>query len=450
MTDECDRVPPHSLAAERSVIGCAVVASAECMAELAELRPDDFFLPAHVEAWEAILALVGRGIGVNMVSVQDELRARGTIQRFDGGLSWVSGVAMSAPLVMQAGAHAATVRKMATLRRLIGLCQETACRCYNMAEADDVLADMRAGVASLEVAASSVGPVSVADALPPVLEEILARPERKNDHVARSGIEEVDIITGGFRRGHVVVVAGLPGMGKTAAAGGILAHNALNGVPCLLFSLEMDRQEIIERLLSLRSHVPATDLATGRATKNQEAWSKVLSANGEITTYPLWLDDRPLTLNQICGEAHRWYAKHVRARGREMALIAVDFLGLVRSEESSENRNREVAKMAQRFKLLAKALRIPVMVLSQLSRKAAERGGEPILSDLRDSGEVEAAADVVLFPWRDGDRARWIIAKNKSGACGGVDVAWHAERMEYASLRSGSEFYGHETRHGNG
>jgi len=240
-------------------------------------------------------------------------------------------------------------------------------------------------------------------------------------------------------------------MGKTAAAVGILAHNAINAIPCYLISLEMDRQEVVERILSMRSRVAATNLHTGKF-KDLSEWEKVKAAGRKAWDWPLWVDDRPMSVNKIIGEAHRWFAKCARAcrpnDPNPIALVVVDYLGLILSEDKAENRNREIAKMAQALKGLAKELRIPVLSLAQLNRKVLERGGEPTMADLRDSGELEAAAQVIIFPWREQhlkpaevtpapfvpEEAKWIIAKNTGGRRGFAPVLWHRERMEFTDI----------------
>ena len=446
--DDTNRTPPHSEAAEKAVLGTVLVAAPECLARLSDLAVNDFFFPCHVEAWEAIRALEKRGNPVNIVSVQDEIRARGTSGKFEDHTGWFIKTAGSAVSPEAIGSYAAQVRKLATLRRLIALCAETTSRAYSMAEVDDVLADVRNGVAALEVSSNSVGPIRICYLIDPAVKEIADRLDRKREHVIRTGIEAVDEITGGFRRGHLVVVGGLPSMGKTASAIGILAHNSLNQIPCYVVSLEMDRQEVIERILAMRARISATELYSGHARATED-WEKVKTAAKQAAEWPLWVDDRPMTVNKIVGEAHRWFAKCVRAHRLDdpnpIALLAIDYLGLIQSEDDSENRNREIAKMAQGLKALAKELRIPVMLLSQLNRKVLERGGEPTMADLRDSGELEAAAQVIIFPWREQhlkppigavmpfqpEEAKWIIAKNTGGRRGFAPVLWHRERMEF-------------------
>ena len=445
---DTEQTPPRSEAAERALLGTVLVAASECLAELSDLAVDDFFLPPHRAAWECIRSLQKRGAQVNPIAVQDEARAQGAVARFPDREGFTLALAAEAVPLEHLRGHATTIRRMATLRRLISLCAETASRAYSMADVDDVLADIRNGVADLEVSSNSAGPERICDLVDPAIAEIGHRFARSEDHIIRVGIEGVDEITGGFRRGHFVVVGGLPSMGKTAAAIGILAHNAINHIPCYLISLEMDRQEVVERILAMRARISATELYTGKV-RATDGWDKINAAAKKTFEWPLWVDDRPLSVNKIIGETHRWFAKCARAQRpndpNPIALVVIDYLGLVQSDEHSENRNREIAKMAQAFKRLAKELRIPVMALAQLNRKVLERGGEPTMADLRDSGELEAAAQVVIFPWREQhlkpvavapvpfmpEEAKWIVAKNTGGRRGFAPVLWHRERMEF-------------------
>jgi phage/plasmid primase-like uncharacterized protein/replicative DNA helicase len=301
---------------------------------------------------------------------------------------------------------------------------------------------------------SDDGPIAALDLFPRVMREIEARKEGKSKNALKFGIPSVDRLTGGMRRGMLTIVAGLPGSGKTAAATGAIVYNASRGVPCLLFSIEMDRIEIGARILSQNSGIPAFNLLDEYRKLNQEEWNRLYSANGRMEKISLTLDDRPVTMAQIVEQAHLWFAKEVRAKGHETGLIAVDYLGLIQSDETSESRNREVAKLAQGVKLLGRKLRVSTLLLAQLNRMASRREGEPELSDLRDSGEVEAAGDLIVFPYpwprvedAQGDLVmkapqdpnekpvdKWLVKKNKNGPKGAAAVLWRPETMEYTGL----------------
>jgi phage/plasmid primase-like uncharacterized protein/replicative DNA helicase len=301
-----------------------------------------------------------------------------------------------------------------------------------------------------EALMSAGGPIDAADLFPLVMREIQARKEGKSRQSLHTGIGSVDRLTGGLRRGYVTVIAALPSRGKTAAVVGILAHNAAHGVPCLLFSIEMDRQDIGVRFLSVASHVPAVDINDERQPFGLDEWTKLTSATGSLETIPLTVDDRPLTMAKIIEESHRWFAKKVKAAGHEMGLVAIDYLGLIRSDEGSENRNREVAHLSRETKRIAKALRTPVILVAQLNREAAKRGGDPQMSDLRDSGEIEANADMIIFPhpWPRDELGRkvpgkdvleervdkWIVDKNRNGKTGAALVNWNPQCMHFTGL----------------
>lgn len=308
-----------------------------------------------------------------------------------------------------------------------------------------------------KVLAADDGPIDAADLFPMVMQEIQDRKEGKSKSTISFGISSVDRMTNKMRRGYVTVMAGLPGAGKTSAALGTLIYNAQNGVPCMFFSLEMDRIDIGIRCLSQNSMVPAVHLFSDDVKIDDERlrWGDVVSANGRMEKILLTLDDRMVSISQLEEQAHLWYAKKVSANGHQTGLIAIDYLGLIRSDVDSPNRNREVAGFCHKVKQLAKDLRVPIMLLAQLNREAARRGGEPESSDLRDSGEIEAMADLIIFPYlqpRDdaGDVVqlgpdatpdevknhvdKWIVRKNRNGARGAAQVKWNAEIMQYTGI----------------
>lgn len=299
------------------------------------------------------------------------------------------------------------------------------------------------------------GPILAADLFPLVVREIEARKAGKSKTALKFGIPSVDKLTGGLRRGMMTIIAGLPGAGKTAAAIGTILHNVVHGVPCLLFSIEMDRVDIGVRFVSIETGIPAFDMLDQYRTINDSDWSKIRSTDERLRKVPLTVDDRPVSLADIEATTHKWYASEVRAKGHPMGLVAVDYLGLIRSGDDSESRNREVALMCQRFKQIVKSrsIRVAGLLLAQLNRLAARREGEPELSDLRDSGEVEAAGDLILFPYPwprlqdnegglymkpapDGVVAvdKWLCKKNKNGPTGAAAVLWKPEVMHYTGL----------------
>ena len=450
MNVELSRAPPHDLVAEASVLGCVLLAADKALALVSDLRADDFFLPAHREAWAGIGALVERGVPVDIVSLGDEIKARGVAGRFEGGWQmWAVATAGGVSTWQNVGHHATIVREKATLRRLLALCTEVLCRCYQSEPIAEVLGQAREGVAALEVDGHDGGPVKIGDALHGAIEVIQSRAHGKvSEHMVLTGIETLDYEIGGMAPEEVVVVAGRPGHGKTAFMDDVAVYNALVEVPCLIFSLEMSLQQLVERVLSLRSQVPASHLRSGRGEGykplDKTAFDKLTTASNELYGVPLWIDPRVLSLGRIVGEARRWHARHVRGKGKKLGLIAVDYLQLVSVETKSRDRSREeqVGRISKTMKMLAKDLQLPVMELSQFNRALEKRGGEPVMSDIRESGSIEQDASIILCPWRgeaaddvekknqDCD-AEIIILKNRGGQTGNAPVRWIAKTMEF-------------------
>jgi replicative DNA helicase len=298
--------------------------------------------------------------------------------------------------------------------------------------------------------ATDSGPIEARDLFDLVYHEIVDRKNGTKKTTIDTGIGNIDQYTGGLRRGYLTIIAGLPGQGKTAAATGIIVHNSTHGIPCLLFSIEMDRVDIGIRFVSMESGITASHIFDDRHKFDKAGFSKVMDACERLGSSLLTVDDRAVTATQIEEQSHLWFAHSVRAKGHDVGLIVVDYLGLIRSEGEGENRNREVAGMAQRCKLLARTLRSPVILLSQLNREAARRGSEPQLSDLRDSGEIAEAADMVIFPYpaprdekgkitenadqKERPTDKWLIAKNRNGGKGALRVNWNPWTMHYTGV----------------
>ena len=449
MTDQA-RIPPHDLDAEASVLGCVLLGAEKALALVSDLRADDFFAPEHREVWAAAVALSGRAVPVDVVSLGGELKARGVAARFDGGWgAWSAKTASSVSAWHNVQHHALIVRERATLRRLLALATEVACRCYTGEPVAEVLGQAREGVAALEVDGQEGGPVKIGDALSGAMEVVQSRAKGQvSEHMVLTGIETLDFEIGGMAPEEVIVVAGRPGHGKTAFADCVAVNCGLAGVPCLFFSLEMSLQQLVERVLSMRSQIPASHLRSGRGEGykplDKEAFGKLTDASNELYGVPLWIEPRSLPLGRIVGESRRWHTRHVRGKGAGLGLIAIDYLQLVEVETQRRGGNREeaVAQISKTCKRLAKDLGVPVMAMSQLNREIEKSNREPQMSDIRESGAIEQDASIILCPWRgeiatDPERknddcdADIIILKNRGGRTGKAPVMWHAKTMEF-------------------
>lgn len=439
-----ERVPPASLEAEQSVIGSALILGT-LPPEADDLLVDDFYLPAHRAIWEALLSLAKRERPIDPLEIEAELRSAGDYLRIEGGTQYLMACASETPTATNVGSYVRIVREKAILRRVIAHCAESMSRAYGeFSSVPTFLAEHRERALELESSGVVAEPVRIGDDIGNVLNAIEERGRAPDKHAVFTGIHRFDRLTGGLREGWLIIVAARPGQGKTAWAGTVCTNSAKSGVPSFISSVEMQRDELIQRMLASEASVSTHSIANGSVARTDQM-AHVFEAGRRLAPLPLWVDDRgSVTVSQICGTIRRWYSKHLGAvppKGMppKLALAAVDYVQIIDEGEHEERRDLAIGKMTKALKALSKSLRIPVVVLSQVSRKATERAsGRPTLADLRESGAIEQDADLVIFPHRDlpadedeaarvrnepGD-AEWIIGKNRHGPTGIVGVHW--------------------------
>lgn len=448
-----NRLPPHDVTAEQSVLGAVLLFAADAFALVGDMAVDDFMLSHHREAWAAILRVQKRGMPVDLIAVGDEVRAAGMEARFPGGWqAWAVVTAATVTTWQNVAHHAGVVRAKATLRRMIALCAEVATMAWASQPLDEVLGCARAGVAALEVSGGGQGPEKVETLLGPALDAIEARQRGERPVGVPTWIRGLDRLLLALRPGRMHVLGGRPGDGKTALGNQIALAASMHGIPAIYFTREMINAELIERDLALVSRVPAYRIG-GRGLEFSE-WKQLQTAAGKIAEAPLWMDDRSATIERIVAETRKWHALHVRGRAADnkaagLGLMVLDYLQLARLARARSQSNREqvVAEMSRALKELATELAIPMLVLSQLNREADKRGGRPIPSDLRESGSIEQDADVILFVYRDipienraarreSGPAEIICGKHRGGPTGIVHVHFNTELMQFTDLES--------------
>lgn len=438
-TSRADRVPPHDLQAEESLLG-AMLLSRDAISAAVELcRADDFYRPAHGHIFEAVCSLYAQGEPADPVTVADELR-RADLLEAAGGPGNLVALQANTPAIANAGQYAHIVQELALLRRLIGVASEIAEMGYSLPE--NVLATLdRAEAMVFEVAERRV-----TDSLKP-LRELLALSldhlealYNRGDAVTGvpTGYLDLDERLSGLQPSSLIIVGARPSMGKTSFALGAAAHAAMERrLPVLFFSLEMSHLELTQRLLCSEARVDSSRMRNGRL--QQSDWPKVVNAMGRLGEAPLFIDDNPnLTVMEIRAKARR-------LKSREgLGLIVVDYLQLMSSTSSSENRQVEVSEVSRGLKILARELSIPVLALSQLSRGLESRADKhPMLADLRESGSLEQDADVVLFIYRDEiynrdspdkGTAEILVAKHRNGPTGSVQLAFLDHFTRFANI----------------
>ena len=392
-------VPPQNLDAEESVLGAMMLSPGAIGAVSEVLSAGDFYRASHGVIYKAALDLYAKGEPVDAITLCDELERRGELEEI-GGRTRINELAALVPTPSSAGHYAKIVREMATLRGLVRAGQEIA-----------RLGMEREGLAAEELvdkAESVVFDLSqervagefthIEDLLKDSFERITALYEAGADVTGiASGYRELDRLTSGFQPGNLIVVAARPSMGKSAFGLCVAANLAVRqNVPVALFTLEMSKMEVTQRLMCSEAKVESQRLRTGKLA--QEDWPRLTAACDKLSKAPIFVDDTgSITLMEIRSKARR-----LKMREANLGLIVIDYLQLMTSGTSVESRVQEVSQISRSLKVLARDLDVPIIAISQLSRAVEQRHDKrPILSDLRESGSIEQDADLVMFIYRD-------------------------------------------------
>lgn len=441
-----DRVPPHNLSAEESLLG-ALLLSREAVNTVSELgmHADVFYKPSHQHVFDAMRNLLSIGQPVDAVTVADELRKVGLLDDI-GGMDFLLRLQNTTPVIGNVGRYAKIVMDTAALRRLIGVASEIAELAYS--EPDDVSKALDTAEAKVfEVADDRVvdSVAEIRDVLRLTTDELERRyTEKAGVTGVATGFLDLDEKLLGLQPASLVILGARPAMGKSALALNIATFVAKNTrKPVLVFSLEMSHNEMAQRILSAEAKVDTKKLRTGSLTGNE--WSDVNNAVGRLEV-PLFLDDNPaVNVMEIRAKARR-----LKARYDDIGLIVIDYLQLMEGRGRSENRQLEVSEISRNLKVLARELDVPILALSQLSRRLEERSDKvPQLSDLRESGSLEQDADVVLFLHREEvykqesvdptlrGMADLVIAKHRAGEIGKVKLVFQGEFALFRSAARG-------------
>lgn len=406
------RVPPHSVEAEHAVLGGLLIDN-NAWDRVADLLAEaDFYRPEHKTIYSALGRLINSGRPADVVTVFDALGDRAASV---GGLPYLNSLAQSVPSAANARRYAEIVRERSMLRQLLGKIEEAAAIVHSDGSAVEKIDKVGALFAAIETRATAREPVGMDALMVAVIDSINAAAEG-NAEVWRTGIPGLDNrMNGGMRPGELHILAARPSVGKTSIALQIARRVATDGHPVLILSQEMAKEQLGYRQLASAARVPLGNLQVGKLSDDE--WRRAAEAVDELARLPIKVDDEPaLTLRAITSKARR-------VRG--VKLIVLDYLQL--SEGEGENRTAQVGSISRGLKKLAKQLNCCVLALSQLNRGLESRSDKrPVLSDLRDSGEIEQDADVIEFLWPLGDATETSrptgceIAKNRQGRTGAM------------------------------
>ncbi|BBL78279.1 replicative DNA helicase [Rubrobacter xylanophilus] len=446
---EAARVPPHDLDAERAVIGAMLVSEAAVAAVAERLTPEDFYSETHRVIYAAMMRLYARGEPIDQLTLANELQKVGDFDKV-GGRAYIFQIVESVPTASNASRYAEIVRGKALLRALIDVGSRITEDAFR--EPDDVSGALDAaeqliyGISNRSLR-EHLSPVS--ELAPGALEMIQQLYEAEGEVTGvETGFEDLDRLTTGFHKSDLIILAARPAMGKTAFALNAIWHAAgVRGLPVAIFSLEMSKEQLVQRLISQTTRIPTQALRSGNV--KAEDWPRLVRGVAEVSKAPIWIDDTAgITLMEMRAKVRR-LSSQLKARGETpLSLVVVDYLQLMVGQSGrAESRQQEVSEISRGLKVLARDLDVPVLAIAQLSRAVEQRHDKrPLLSDLRDSGAIEQDADMVMFLYRDeyynpdsDDKgiAEVIVGKHRNGPTGKVQLAWLEQYTKFASLARG-------------
>ena len=435
------KIPPHSTEAEKSVIGSMLMSRDAVIAAAEILNKEDFYEQQYGVLFEAMKELNDEGHPVDVITLKNRLEAKGLPQEFTS-LDYVRELLSSVPTSANVRYYAEIVSEKAQLRRLIRAAEEIAGDCYvGKDETASIMDKAEKNIFSVVQQRSGDNFVPIREVVLDALTAIENASKAKGSVTGlATGYPDLDYKTSGFQNSDLILVAARPSMGKTAFVLNIAADMAFRkNIPAAIFSLEMSKGQLMNRLFALESRVNSQNIRTGHLS--DEEWAKLVEGAGVISHSNLIIDDTPgINLQQFRSKARKYKLD------ADIGIIFIDYLQLMAgSGKSGDNRQQEISDISRALKSLARELNIPIVALSQLNRGVEQREDHrPMLSDLRESGAIEQDADVVMFIYRDDyyhrdseekGIAEIIIAKQRNGPIGTVKLAWLPEYTRFASLR---------------
>ncbi len=446
MPGEKGKLPPQNLDAERSVLGGMLIDNDAINRVVEILDPSDFYRNAHRKIFQAVIELYQANEPSDLVTITNILKNKGELEAV-GGASFLATLVDETPTAAHIAHYAKIIREKSILRRLIEGATDIVSRGYAdeggveefLDEAERIIFE----VASSRIQQSFVPVKDVVKSSFKTIEQLYEKKELITG--VPSGFKDLDRITSGLQSSDLVIVAGRPSSGKTAFSLNIMENAACEAkVPCAIFSLEMSKEQLVQRLLCSRAKVDSYKLRGGFLSEND--WPKLTRAAGILSEAPIFIDDSPmLTVLEMRAKARRL------KKEKGLGLLVVDYLQLVRASGRFGSREQEISDISRSLKALAKELHVPVIALSQLNRGVESRQDKrPMLSDLRESGSIEQDADVVMMIYRDemyntespdAGKAEVIIGKQRNGPTGKVNLAFLNQFTRFENLaRAADEF----------
>jgi replicative DNA helicase len=437
--DAINKIPPQSNEAEVAVLGSMMLDRDAITTAIEMLKAPHFYKESHRKIFSVVLKLFDENKAVDLVTVVDELKREGSLDEV-GGPAYITSLASAVPTAANIVHYAKIVKEKMILRNLINASTQIAQDCYDMSQDADRLLD-KAEQLIFDVTSKKVESrfSHLREVIKGSIETIDNLYQRKENITGlATGFRELDLRTAGLQKSDLIVVAGRPSMGKSALASCIVEHaGVVEKQPVAFFSLEMSKEQLVQRMLCSHARVDAHKVRTGFLS--QSDWPRLVSAAGKLSEAPIYIDDSPgISVLELRAKARRLKAQH------DIKLIVLDYLQLMQGPANADSRQQEISEISRSLKALARELSVPLIAISQLSRAVEQRSDRrPQLSDLRESGAIEQDADLVVLLLReeyynptDENKgiAEVIIAKQRNGPVGSLKLAFLGEYMRFENL----------------
>ena len=431
------RIPPHSVEAEQSVLG-SILLDKDAMISVSEtLIPEDFYKEAHKVIYECMLKLYNSQSEIDLITLAEELRDQGYLDDI-GGIPYITSLSTIVPTTSNIKYYVNIVKEKSIVRQLISAANDIINLSYDSsAKVEDVLENAEKKIFDISQERTTNDFKQINQVLRDTYDMIEKLYTEKNEVTGlTTGFRDLNKKINGFQKSNLLLVAARPAMGKTAFALNLVQNAALKGdASVAVFSLEMSKEQLVQRMLSSQSNVELKKIKTGKLNAND--WPRIIEAMAVLSEAKIHIDDTPgIKISELRSKCRKLKIE------KGLDLVLIDYLQLMEGEGNNESRQQEIAKISRSLKILAKELNCPVVALSQLSRAPEQRADHrPMLSDLRESGSIEQDADIVMFLYRDEyynpdteskNIGEVIVSKNRHGETGTIELVWFGEVQKFA------------------
>ena len=436
---ELAKIPPHDIDAEQAVLGSMLTDREAVNAAIEVLKEEAFYREDNRAIYQAIVNLYNKSEPIDIITLKDELESMGKFEQV-GGFDYLASLPDKVPTTANVQKYIKIVEEKSILRNLIKTANEIIELGYDPAEdVEDIMDGAEKKIFDLMQSKNQKGYTPIKDVLVESFTKLEELYNRKQ-HITGvpTGFAELDYKTAGLHGSELILIAARPAMGKTAFALNLATNAALRGnAPVAIFSLEMSKDQLVNRILCSEAMVDSNKVRTGKL--GEDDWVKLAGAIGPLSEAEIYIDDTPgISVTEIRTKCRKL------SIDKGIGLVVIDYLQLVQGSKRAGSREQEIAEISRSLKILAKEINVPVIALSQLSRAVEQRPDHrPMLSDLRESGSIEQDADIVMFLYRDDyynkesekkDIAEVIIAKQRGGQTGTVELLWMGQYTKFVNL----------------